>query len=106
MARYTALCAWLGVSPGRFFMQVAERELSPLEHAITHLQADPRLTAQAAGKISSVLKDLSTTPSPPVRRVRLGPSTATCGLPHLCAPASRHDLPPQSRTCAKSLSAR
>jgi transcriptional regulator with XRE-family HTH domain len=58
MASYTALCAWLGVSPGLFFMQVVERELSPLEHAVTHLQADPRLTADAAGKISSVLRDL------------------------------------------------
>jgi transcriptional regulator with XRE-family HTH domain len=58
MASYTALCAWLGVSPGLFFMQVPERDLSPLEHAITHLQADPRLTADAAGKISSVLRDL------------------------------------------------
>jgi transcriptional regulator with XRE-family HTH domain len=58
MASYTALCAWLGVSPGLFFTQVPERDLSPLEHAITHLQADPRLTADAAGKISSVLRDL------------------------------------------------
>lgn len=58
MASYSALCAWLGVSPGFFFTQVAEREMSPLDQAITHLQADPRLTADAAGKISSVLKDL------------------------------------------------
>jgi transcriptional regulator with XRE-family HTH domain len=58
MASYTALCAWLGVSPGLFFAQVAERELSPLEQAITHLQADPRLAGGAAGKISSVLTDL------------------------------------------------
>ena len=58
MASYASLCVWLGVSPGLFFTRVAERELSPLEHAITHLQADPRLTADAAGKISSVLRDL------------------------------------------------
>lgn len=58
LATFTALCAWLGVSPSRFFTPVIEREVSPLDEAITHLRADPRLTADAAGKISSVLKDL------------------------------------------------
>jgi transcriptional regulator with XRE-family HTH domain len=58
LATFTRLCGWLGVSPGRFFTPVIEREVSPLEEAITHLRADPRLSADAAGKISSVLKDL------------------------------------------------
>jgi transcriptional regulator with XRE-family HTH domain len=58
LTTFTRLCAWLGVSPGRFFTPVIEREVSPLEEAITHLRADPRLSTEAAGKISTVLKDL------------------------------------------------
>lgn len=58
LATFTRLCAWLGVSPGRFFTPVIEREVSPLEEAITHLRADPRLSPDASGKISAVLKDL------------------------------------------------
>ncbi|WP_285748628.1 helix-turn-helix domain-containing protein [Lentzea sp. NBRC 105346] len=58
LATFTRLCAWLGVSPSRFFTPVVEREITPLDEAITHLRADPRLTADAAAKISSVLKDL------------------------------------------------
>jgi len=58
LATFTRLCAWLGIPPSRFFTPVVEREVSPLEEAITHLQADPRLSDDAASTISSVLKDL------------------------------------------------
>ncbi len=58
LATFTRLCAWLGISPSRFFTPVVEREVSPLEEAITHLRADPRLSADAASRIGSVLKDL------------------------------------------------
>lgn len=58
LSTFTRLCAWLGVSPGRFFTAVVERDVSPLEEAITHLRADPRLSDDAAGKISTLLKDL------------------------------------------------
>ncbi|UJA10988.1 Helix-turn-helix domain protein [Streptomyces collinus] len=58
LATFTRLCAWLGVSPSRFFTPTATRQMSPLDQAITHLHADPRLTDDAANKISSVLRDL------------------------------------------------
>jgi transcriptional regulator with XRE-family HTH domain len=58
LASFTLLCAWLGVTPSRFFTPVVERELSPLDQAITHLRTDPRLPADAAEQISSVLRDL------------------------------------------------
>lgn len=58
LATFTRLCAWLGVSPARFFNPVMERETSPLDQAISHLRTDPRLSDDAATKISSVLRDL------------------------------------------------
>ncbi|TDD87339.1 XRE family transcriptional regulator [Actinomadura darangshiensis] len=58
LATFTLLCAWLGVSPARFFNPVTEREMSPLDQAIGHLQTDPRLTDDAAAKISSMLRDM------------------------------------------------
>ncbi|MFD8615312.1 helix-turn-helix domain-containing protein [Streptomyces sp. NPDC059631] len=58
LATFTRLCAWLGVAPSRFFTPVVERELSPLDQAITHLRTDPALSPDAAEKISSVLRDL------------------------------------------------
>lgn len=58
LASFTLLCAWLGVPPSRFFTPVVEREISPLDQAITHLRTDPNLPAEAADQISSVLRDL------------------------------------------------
>ncbi len=58
LATFTRLCAWLGASPSKFFTPIVERELSPLEEAITHLRADPRLTPENAGRISSMLTDI------------------------------------------------
>ncbi|MBI1759231.1 MAG: helix-turn-helix transcriptional regulator [Actinobacteria bacterium] len=58
LATFARLCAWLGVSPARFFTPVVERETSPLEDAITHLTGDPRLSAVTAGRIAGVLRDM------------------------------------------------
>ena len=58
LSTFTLLCGWLGVAPSRFFMPVAERDLSPVERAITHLHADPRLSDEAAGQIGRVLKEM------------------------------------------------
>jgi transcriptional regulator with XRE-family HTH domain len=58
LATFTRLCTWLGVSPARFFNPVSERESTPLEQAIRHLHADPRLNDIAAAKISSMMRDM------------------------------------------------
>jgi transcriptional regulator with XRE-family HTH domain len=58
LATFLKLCAWLGVQPGGFFTPVLEREVNPLENAITHLGSDPRLSPENAKKISGVLRDL------------------------------------------------
>ena len=58
LATFTRLCAWLGISPSHFFTPIVQREVSPLDQAITHLRTDPRLSSDASGKISSVLRDL------------------------------------------------
>lgn len=55
---YTKICAWLGVAPSKFFSTVAERDMDPLEQAITHLRGDPRLTPEAAGSIATMLKQM------------------------------------------------
>jgi len=60
LATFTRLCAWLGVSPSKFFTPIVEREVSPLEEAITHLRTDPRLTPENAGRISSMLTEIYT----------------------------------------------
>ena len=61
LASFTALCAWLGMPPSRFFSPVTERPPQPLEQAIAHLSADPALTTEAAAAISSVLKEMYAT---------------------------------------------
>lgn len=58
LASFTAICAWIGVSPSRFFSPVAERRETPLEEAITHLSADPRLKPEAASSIASVIRQM------------------------------------------------
>lgn len=58
LATFTRLCAWLRVSPARFFNPVTERERTPLEQAVTHLRADPRLSSEAWSQITSVLTGL------------------------------------------------
>ncbi|MGE3449039.1 MAG: helix-turn-helix domain-containing protein [Microbacteriaceae bacterium] len=58
LATFTKLCAWLGVSPAMFFADAAERQVSPLEQAVAHLQADPALSPDAAGAIAGMLKEM------------------------------------------------
>jgi transcriptional regulator with XRE-family HTH domain len=58
LATFTQLCAWLGVSASRFFTPVVERQVSPLDLAITHLNADPRLAGDDAAKIASMMRDM------------------------------------------------
>ena len=58
MASFIKLCAWLGDPPSRFFSPVAARESQPVEAAVRHLLADPRLSKEAAAKIGGVLRDM------------------------------------------------
>ena len=58
LATFTRLCTWLGVSPGRFFNPISERTASPLDEAISHLRADPRLPPEASEKISVMLQGM------------------------------------------------
>jgi transcriptional regulator with XRE-family HTH domain len=58
LASFTALCAWAGVSPSRFFTPIAERRDTPVEVAIAHLSADPRLTPEHASSIAAVIRQM------------------------------------------------
>ncbi|MEX5709568.1 helix-turn-helix transcriptional regulator [Parafrankia sp. FMc6] len=58
LASFTALCAWVGVSPSRFFTPIAERLDTPVEVAIAHLSADPRLAPEHASSIASVIRQM------------------------------------------------
>ncbi|GAA1000253.1 helix-turn-helix domain-containing protein [Subtercola frigoramans] len=58
LTSFTLICGWLGVSPAQFFMPIAERRVTPMDEVIAHLSADPRLEADAASKIASVLKNM------------------------------------------------
>jgi transcriptional regulator with XRE-family HTH domain len=73
LASFTALCAWVGVSPSRFFTPIAERQDTPVEVAIAHLSADPRLTPEHASSIASVIRQmydaLAATTQPPTHLV-------------------------------------
>ena len=58
LTSFMLLCAWLGVPPSRFFAPVAPREVNPMEEAISHIAADPRLEPDAATKIADVLRTM------------------------------------------------
>lgn len=58
LASITRLCAWLAMPPSGFFSPVTARPEEPLEQAIAHLNADPRLSAGAAVEISNVLTEM------------------------------------------------
>ena len=58
LATFTRLCAWLRVPASRFFTPIVEREVSPLDLAITHLSADPRLDGEAAAQIASMMRTM------------------------------------------------
>jgi transcriptional regulator with XRE-family HTH domain len=88
LTSFTLLCGWLGVSPAQFFMPVPERQVAPIDEMIAHLSADPRLEADAASKIASVLRNmydvLATAPTQrPVIACHLRAATALRpGVPH------------------------
>ena len=58
LASFTALCAWAGVPASRFFTPIAERQDTPVEVAIAHLAADPRLAPEHASSIASVIRQM------------------------------------------------
>ena len=58
LASFTALCAWAGVSPSRFFTPIAERQDTHVEVAIAHLSADPRLSPEQAVSIAAVIRQM------------------------------------------------
>jgi transcriptional regulator with XRE-family HTH domain len=58
LTSFSLLCAWLGVSPTQFFGPSAERERDPLEVAISHLSADPRLEPKNATQIEMMLRTM------------------------------------------------
>ena len=58
LASFTALCAWAGVPPSQFFTPIAERMDTPVEVAIAHLSADPRLAPEHASSIASVIRQM------------------------------------------------
>jgi transcriptional regulator with XRE-family HTH domain len=58
LTSFTLLCAWLGLSPGQFFAPVVQRRPDPIDEAIAHLSADPRLEPDAASKIAEVLRSM------------------------------------------------
>jgi len=58
LTSFTLLCAWLGIPPSQFFSPMAEKEVAPIDEAIAHLSADPRLVGGAAEKIVEVLRGM------------------------------------------------
>jgi transcriptional regulator with XRE-family HTH domain len=89
LTSFTKICAWLGVTPSKFFTPVAERELNQLEQAITHLQQDPRLSPEAASSIADMLKQMygalahGNSPTKPLVACHLRAASAMRpGVPH------------------------
>lgn len=58
LASFTRLCAWLGVPPSEFFSPMATRTVAPIDEAIAHLSADPRLEPTAAARITDMLRTM------------------------------------------------
>jgi transcriptional regulator with XRE-family HTH domain len=56
LASFTSLCGWLGVSPAMFFLESANRKEDPVDVAVIHLNADPRLTQDNAARIADALR--------------------------------------------------
>jgi transcriptional regulator with XRE-family HTH domain len=84
---FMKLCAWLGRRPSSFFRSVAERPADHLEEALKHLAADPRLPAEAAERIGSVVRDLYDLHAQDL------PSTAVMDLHLRAAPIMRTGVP-------------
>jgi len=77
LASFTALCAWAGVSPSRFFTPIAERQDTPVEVAIAHLSADPRLTPEQASSIATVIRQMYDALA---AKAQPGPALVACHL--------------------------
>lgn len=58
LASYQLLCAWLGVSPARFFSVTQDRPERPIDAAVAHLRSDPNLSAENAERIADVLTSM------------------------------------------------
>ena len=58
LVSFTNLCAWLEVPPSRFFAEGATRRTSPVEEVARTLSADPRLTMDAAAKITDLVRTM------------------------------------------------
>jgi transcriptional regulator with XRE-family HTH domain len=58
LTSFLLLCQWLGVPPSQFFTPVTSRDVTPLDEAIAHLRADPRLEPDAAKKIADMLRTM------------------------------------------------
>lgn len=58
LVSFTKLCAWLGLPPSQFFSPVATRRQNPVEVAVAHLHADPRLRPDHADKIAAMLRSM------------------------------------------------
>lgn len=76
LTSFTLLCSWLGISPNQFFAPASEREQDPLEVAISHLTADPRLGEEKAKSIEEMLRAMytalaSSAPARPLLAVHL-----------------------------------
>ena len=88
LASFTALCAWAGVSPSRFFTPIAERQDTHVEVAIAHLSADPRLSPEHADTIASVIRQMYD-----ALAAKAGPGTPLAACHLRAAPTLRPGVP-------------
>lgn len=58
LASFQLLCAWLGVSPAKFFITSAEKPESALAESISLFRSDPRLSPANADRIAEMLTGL------------------------------------------------
>lgn len=57
-ATFLKLCAWLGVTPDKFYSPITPRRTAPIEDVISHLKSDPALSPEAAESIVNIVRDL------------------------------------------------
>lgn len=58
LATFLRLCAWLEEPPERFFRSAVQKPTDTIDAVASHLFADPRLSPDAAKRISQVVRDL------------------------------------------------
>jgi transcriptional regulator with XRE-family HTH domain len=58
LATFLRLCAWLEEPPERFFRSAVQKPTDTIDAVASHLFADPRLSPDAAERISQVVRDL------------------------------------------------